>query len=56
MRHVAGKGTPATALLAKQKVIHRVHTYDHGGGQAYGPEAARMVSTCSGHASTSVTS
>jgi Cys-tRNA(Pro)/Cys-tRNA(Cys) deacylase len=40
---VAGKGTPATALLAKQKVTHRVHTYDHGAGQAYGPEAAERL-------------
>jgi Cys-tRNA(Pro)/Cys-tRNA(Cys) deacylase len=40
---VAGKGTPATVLLAKQKVTHRVHTYDHGAGQAYGPEAAELL-------------
>jgi len=40
---VAGKGTPATALLTKQKVTHRVHTYDHGAGQAYGPEAAERL-------------
>ena len=40
---MAGKGTPATALLAKQKVTHRVHTYDHGAGQAYGPEAAERL-------------
>jgi Cys-tRNA(Pro)/Cys-tRNA(Cys) deacylase len=40
---VAGKGTPATALLAKQGVTHRVHTYDHGAGQAYGPEAAERL-------------
>jgi Cys-tRNA(Pro)/Cys-tRNA(Cys) deacylase len=37
---VAGTGTPATALLLRQKVEHRVHTYTHRGGQAYGPEAA----------------
>jgi Cys-tRNA(Pro)/Cys-tRNA(Cys) deacylase len=37
---VAGKGTPATALLTKRGVAHRVHTYVHGDGQAYGPEAA----------------
>ncbi|MHA6617294.1 Cys-tRNA(Pro) deacylase [Pseudonocardia sp. DLS-67] len=37
---MAGKGTPATALLTKQGVTHRVHSYDHGAGQAYGPEAA----------------
>jgi Cys-tRNA(Pro)/Cys-tRNA(Cys) deacylase len=43
VRHVAGKGTPATALLAKQGVTHLVHTYDHGAGQAYGPEAAERL-------------
>ena len=36
---MAGKGTPATALLTKRGVAHRVHTYVHGDGQAYGPEA-----------------
>jgi Cys-tRNA(Pro)/Cys-tRNA(Cys) deacylase len=40
---VAGKGTPATALLAKQGVAHQVHSYDHGAGQAYGPEAAERL-------------
>jgi Cys-tRNA(Pro)/Cys-tRNA(Cys) deacylase len=40
---VAGTGTPATALLAKQKVEHRLHTYAHRGGQAYGPEAAEAL-------------
>jgi Cys-tRNA(Pro)/Cys-tRNA(Cys) deacylase len=40
---VAGKGTPATALLVKQKVTHQVHTYDHGAGQAYGLEAAERL-------------
>ena len=40
---VAGTGTPATALLARQKVEHRVHTYEHRGGQAYGPEAAEQL-------------
>jgi Cys-tRNA(Pro)/Cys-tRNA(Cys) deacylase len=40
---VAGKGTPATALLAKQRVTHQVHSYDHGAGQAYGPEAAKRL-------------
>jgi hypothetical protein len=38
---VAGTGTPATALLARQKVEHRLLAYPHRGGQAYGPEAAR---------------
>jgi Cys-tRNA(Pro)/Cys-tRNA(Cys) deacylase len=40
---VAGKGTPATALLAKKGVAHRVHSYTHGNGQAYGPEAAELL-------------
>jgi Cys-tRNA(Pro)/Cys-tRNA(Cys) deacylase len=40
---VAGKGTPATALLTKQQITHQVHTYDHGAGQAYGPEAAERL-------------
>ena len=40
---MAGTGTPATALLARQKVEHRVHTYTHRGGQAYGPEAAEAL-------------
>jgi len=43
VRRVAGKGTPATALLAKQRVAHQVHTYTHGNGQAYGPEAAELL-------------
>jgi Cys-tRNA(Pro)/Cys-tRNA(Cys) deacylase len=40
---VAGKGTPATALLTKQRVTHQVRSYDHGAGQAYGPEAAERL-------------
>lgn len=40
---MAGQGTPATALLARQKVEFRVHSYVHGGGQAYGPEAAELL-------------
>lgn len=40
---MAGKGTPATVLLAKQKVTHRVHSYDHHDGQAYGTEAAEAL-------------
>jgi Cys-tRNA(Pro)/Cys-tRNA(Cys) deacylase len=43
VRDVAGKGTPATALLVKKGVVHRVHTYTHGDGQAYGPEAAERL-------------
>jgi Cys-tRNA(Pro)/Cys-tRNA(Cys) deacylase len=40
---VAGTGTPATALLAREKVEHRLHSYSHRGGQAYGPEAAEEL-------------
>ncbi|WP_433275672.1 Cys-tRNA(Pro) deacylase [Pseudonocardia xinjiangensis] len=40
---MAGKGTQATALLAKQRVEHRLHSYTHGSGQAYGPEAAELL-------------
>jgi len=40
---VAGKGTPAIALLAKQGVVHRVHSYRHDARQAYGPEAALLL-------------
>lgn len=37
---MAGRGTPATALLTKGGVAHVLHAYEHGSGQAYGPEAA----------------
>ncbi|MBW0106178.1 Cys-tRNA(Pro) deacylase [Pseudonocardia sp. KRD291] len=37
---MAGQGTPATALLAKRKITHRVHTYTHRDGAVYGTEAA----------------
>ncbi|WP_028929510.1 Cys-tRNA(Pro) deacylase [Pseudonocardia asaccharolytica] len=40
---MAGKGTPATVLLARQKIAHTVHTYVHQDGQAYGPEAAEAL-------------
>jgi Cys-tRNA(Pro)/Cys-tRNA(Cys) deacylase len=37
---MAGKGTPATALLVKQKVVHRVHEYAHDPrAESYGTEA-----------------
>jgi Cys-tRNA(Pro)/Cys-tRNA(Cys) deacylase len=37
---MAGKGTPATALLAKQRVPHTVHEYDHDPrSTSYGAEA-----------------
>jgi Cys-tRNA(Pro)/Cys-tRNA(Cys) deacylase len=38
---VAGRGTPATALVAKQKITHRVHEYAHDPrAESYGAEAA----------------
>ena len=40
---MAGKGTPATALLTRQKVEHRLHSYVHGAGAPYGPEAAEAL-------------
>jgi Cys-tRNA(Pro)/Cys-tRNA(Cys) deacylase len=41
---MAGKGTPATALLAKQKVAHQVHEYQHDPKAAsYGTEAAELL-------------
>jgi Cys-tRNA(Pro)/Cys-tRNA(Cys) deacylase len=40
---MAGRGTPATALLAKERVAHVLHSYEHGSGQAYGPEAAQLL-------------
>ncbi len=41
---MAGKGTPATALLAKQKVAHKLHAYDHDPKhESYGLEAAEVL-------------
>lgn len=40
---MAGRGTPATALLAARGVAHSVHAYEHGPGAAYGPEAAQRL-------------
>jgi Cys-tRNA(Pro)/Cys-tRNA(Cys) deacylase len=41
---MAGKGTPATAVLAKQQVAHRLHTYDHDPKhESYGLEAAEAL-------------
>jgi Cys-tRNA(Pro)/Cys-tRNA(Cys) deacylase len=41
---VAGQGTPATVLLAKQKIAHRVHAYEHDPRAAsYGLEAATAL-------------
>ncbi|SDX74064.1 Cys-tRNA(Pro)/Cys-tRNA(Cys) deacylase [Amycolatopsis xylanica] len=42
--HMAGKGTPATALLTKQKVAHTLHAYDHDPRhESYGTEAAEVL-------------
>ncbi|ATY14595.1 MULTISPECIES: Cys-tRNA(Pro) deacylase [Actinomycetes] len=41
---MAGKGTPATALLQKQKVAHTVHTYDHDPrAESFGLEAVEAL-------------
>ena len=38
---MAGRGTPATALLGKQRIAHTVHTYEHDPRRAgYGQEAS----------------
>lgn len=38
---MAGRGTPATALVAKRKITHRVHEYAHDArAESYGAEAA----------------
>jgi Cys-tRNA(Pro)/Cys-tRNA(Cys) deacylase len=37
-------GTPATALLAKQKVAHTLHPYEHDArAEGYGDEAAALL-------------
>ncbi len=41
---MAGKGTPGTALLTKQRVPHTLHAYDHDPRHAsYGLEAAEAL-------------
>jgi Cys-tRNA(Pro)/Cys-tRNA(Cys) deacylase len=41
---MAGRATPATALLASQRVSHTVHTYDHSPRHAsYGMEASETL-------------
>ncbi|HEX9334702.1 MAG TPA: Cys-tRNA(Pro) deacylase [Pseudonocardiaceae bacterium] len=41
---MAGRGTPATALLTSQRVSHTVHTYDHDPRHAsYGTEASQTL-------------
>src|SRR5689334_18900335 len=44
VRRVAGQATPATVLLRRQKVAHRVHQYDHDPrAGSYGAEAAAAL-------------
>ncbi|HEX2133928.1 MAG TPA: Cys-tRNA(Pro) deacylase [Actinophytocola sp.] len=41
---MAGKGTPATALLARQRVAHQVHEYAHDPRSAsFGTEASEVL-------------
>lgn len=41
---MAGRGTPATALVARQRVTHRVHEYTHDPrAESYGEEAAAAL-------------
>lgn len=41
---MAGKGTPATALLAERNVAHTLHSYDHDPRhESYGMEAAEAL-------------
>ncbi|MBB5955193.1 Cys-tRNA(Pro)/Cys-tRNA(Cys) deacylase [Saccharothrix tamanrassetensis] len=41
---MAGRGTPATALLYKQKVAHELHAYEHDPRhESYGLEAAEAL-------------
>lgn len=40
---MAGRSTPAIALLEARQVPYRVHSYPHRDGVAYGPEAAEAL-------------
>ncbi|RZQ60723.1 Cys-tRNA(Pro) deacylase [Amycolatopsis suaedae] len=41
---MAGKGTPATALLSKRKVAFTLHSYEHDPrSESYGTEAAEVL-------------
>ncbi|WAL66784.1 Cys-tRNA(Pro) deacylase [Amycolatopsis cynarae] len=41
---MAGKGTPATAALAKHKIVHKLHAYEHDPKhESYGLEAAEAL-------------
>src|SRR5262249_27764876 len=44
LSRMAGRGTPATALLTRQKVAHTVHSYEHDPRHSsYGLEAAEAL-------------
>lgn len=43
VRPVAGRGTPATVLLTREGVEHRLHSYPHNPGRSYGREAAELL-------------
>jgi Cys-tRNA(Pro)/Cys-tRNA(Cys) deacylase len=46
--NVAGRGTPATALLARQGIAHTVHAYNHDPRRAaYGLEASEALGVVS---------
>jgi Cys-tRNA(Pro)/Cys-tRNA(Cys) deacylase len=46
---MAGKGTPATALLSKSGVTHSVHSYEHDPRhESYGTEAADALGLAPG--------
>ncbi|MFR9732117.1 Cys-tRNA(Pro) deacylase [Saccharopolyspora sp. MS10] len=41
---MAGRGTPATALLARRRITHQVHAYEHDPrAESYGLEAAEAL-------------
>lgn len=46
---MAGRGTPATALLDKQRVAHTLHSYEHDPRhESYGLEAAEALGLAPG--------
>ena len=40
---MAGRGTPATALLSRRGITHQLHSYTHTDGAVYGTEAAHAL-------------
>ncbi|MBC6448362.1 Cys-tRNA(Pro) deacylase [Actinokineospora xionganensis] len=40
---MAGRGTPATSLLVKRSITHRLHSYEHDPRESYGLEAASAL-------------